>query len=121
MSRPLKIVSFNVRGLRDAVKRRTIFRHLHVKYPGHLVILQETHSVPNFESRWKVEWGGNIFFSHGENNARGVCALVPRGFNGDVKLLQAEDAGRMLILRVEFNNFALNVFGIYAPTQSNNR
>ena len=52
MSRPLKFVSFNARGLRDAVKRRAVFRHLHIKYPGHLAILQETHSAADVESRW---------------------------------------------------------------------
>ena len=119
MSRPLKFVSFNARGLRDAVKRRAVFRHLHIKYPGHLAILQETHSAADVERRWKTEWGGDVLFSHGENNARGVCVLVPGTFNGDVKLVNADDDGRMIAMNVELNNLTMNMMGIYAPTQSN--
>ena len=34
----VKIVTFNVRGLRDMSKRRTIFRFLHHCYPTHIVV-----------------------------------------------------------------------------------
>ena len=117
MSTTLGLVSFNVRGIRDTVKRRAIFRHLHVKYPRHLAILQETHSSSDIENRWKAEWGGKILFAHGETNARGVCVLIPKGFRGDVILLQSELGGRLVIVRLEFSNVALNMLGIYAPTQ----
>ena len=118
MSKPLGLFGFNTRGMREITKRRAIFRHLHKKYPFHIAILEESHSSADIENRWKAEWGGNIFFSHGEKNARGVCILIPRGFSGRVTLLKSEDTGRMVIVRVELNNFALNVVGIYAPTQS---
>ena len=77
--RPFGIVSFNVRGLRDALKRRTIFRHMHVKYPSKIVILQETHSSLDTERRWKAEWGGDIFFAHGEKNCKRRVRFDPQG------------------------------------------
>ena len=98
-------------------KKRAIFRHLHKKYPFHIAILEESHSSADIENRWKAEWGGNIFFSHGEKNARGVCILIPRGFSGRVTLLKSEDTRRIVIVRVDLNNIALNVVAIYAPTQ----
>ena len=121
MNHALGIVSFNVRGIRDALKRRTIFRHMHVKYPSHIVILQETHSSADAENRWKAEWGGDIYFAHGERTARGVCALIPRNFRGDAVWLTSEHAGRTILLKIKINQAAFLVVGIYAPTQSNDR
>ena len=119
--KPFGIVSFNVRGLRDALKRRTIFRHMHVKYPSKIVILQETHSSLDIERRWKAEWGGDIFFANAEKTARGVCALIPKGFDGEVVWLKSDNDGRMISLKIAQNYATLQVIGIYAPTQSNER
>ena len=94
LKNPFRIISFNVRGIRDSVKRRAIFRHAHVKYPSHIIILQETHSSVEIENQWKAEWGGNIFFAHGEKTAKGVCALVPKTFRGGVNWLKSEQEGR---------------------------
>lgn len=121
LKNPFRIISFNVRGIRDSVKRRAIFRHAHVKYPSHIIILQETHSSVEIENQWKAEWGGNIFFAHGEKTAKGVCALVPKTFRGSVNWLKSEQEGRTIILKINFNHINLNVLGIYAPTQSNER
>ena len=121
LNSPFRIISFNVRGIRDSVKRRTIFRHAHVKYPLHIVILQETHSSAENEKQWKAEWGGNILFAHGEKTAKGVCALVPKSFQGSVNWLKSEQEGRTIVLKINFNQITLNVLGVYAPTQSNER
>ena len=117
----LELVSFNVRGLRDRKKRRTIFRHLHVRYPKHAVILQETHSSVDIESQWKTEWGGNVLFAHGEKTSRGVCFLIPKDFEGEVTWLRSEHAGRTLTVNINIQNIAMYVVGVYAPTQSNEK
>ena len=74
------IASFNVRGLRDRKKRRTIFRHLHLKYRNHIVILLETHSSSDNEAIWQNEWGSPVLFSHGTVHQAGVAVFIPRSF-----------------------------------------
>ena len=70
----LTIYSFNCRGLGNRVKRASIFEWLmHSK--GDIYFLQETHSSFNTESSWQQQWGGNLIFSHGESNSRGVAIL----------------------------------------------
>ena len=70
----LNIVSLNVRGIRDAEKRCSIFNFYRNKC--NILCLQETHSTLADEAMWRSEWGANIMFSHGESNARGTCNTV---------------------------------------------
>ena len=78
----VKIITFNVRGLRNTAKRRTIFRFLHQFYPTHIVVLQETHSAARDGVIWQNEWGAPILFSHGPStNECGVAVLLPRALS----------------------------------------
>ena len=81
-----KILSLNVRGIRDCDKRRSIFSFLKDQ-KATFYFLQETYSDPNDESFWKSEWGGNIIFSHGLHRSRGVCILIdPSVQNSKMKM-----------------------------------
>ena len=55
------ILSLNVRGIRDQLKRRSIFAYLKDHSPK-IIFLQETYSEPSDEMIWKSEWEGEIFF-----------------------------------------------------------
>ena len=75
-----KIVSLNVRGIRDQAKRMSIFSYLKDQKAS-FHFLQETFSEISDESIWKKEWGGNIIFSHGSHQSRGVCILIEPSLN----------------------------------------
>ena len=111
----ISVLSFNVRGIRERKKRRTIFRHLHVAYPRHIILLQETHSSVNDESVWQNEWGSTIIFSHGTVHQAGVAVLMPRVFNGSIRERIAEDGGRIAGVSLTIDGHSLLVLGIYAP------
>ena len=53
----LRVLSFNVRGMADRLKRREIFNYLRDQNPD-IVCLQETHSNVKIEKIWRNEWGG---------------------------------------------------------------
>ena len=61
------------------------------------------------------------FLHTAKKTARGVCALVPKGFDGEVIWLKSDNDGRMIFLEISQNFATLHVLGIYAPTQSNER
>ena len=69
------ILSLNVRGIRDQVKRRSIFQNLK-DHNSKIYFLHETYSQPEDEIIWKNEWGGEIFFSHGTKHSKGVNILL---------------------------------------------
>ena len=121
MDKEILIVSFNVRGIREVKKRRTIFRHLHTRYPRHIVVLSESHSSEEDERQWTAEWGGQIFFAHGNSTSRGTCVLIPRKHSGDVNLIHSGLCGRIIALVLNSNGLKINLIGVYAPTQSNGR
>ena len=73
----LKCLSWNVRGLSERVKRKQVFNYINEKNID-FALLQETHFVKKKRSVYKTELGGNIVFSDGESNARGVAICINR-------------------------------------------
>ena len=76
----LKEVSLNIRGLNKSIKRRKLFRWLHVKRFD-IIFLQETYSDPSLEDVWRAEWGGEILFAHGFKPSKGVMILFKPSLN----------------------------------------
>ena len=106
--------SQNVRGLQDNSKRRQLFHSFNLsKY--NIFLLQETHSAANCEQQWKNEWGGEIYFSHGTTNSRGVCILLKNNFNKIVHSHKSDNNGRYIILDIEINSLKLLICSIYGP------
>ena len=68
------ILSFNVRGIRDQLKRRNIFTHPKHHSPK-IIFLQETYSEPSDAMIWKSEWGGPMFFLMGLNTVKWYAFL----------------------------------------------
>ena len=58
----LKLISLNVRALRNRNKRRAIFSYLKAQ-KATIFCLQETYSSP------EDEWGGNTLFLHGSSHS----------------------------------------------------
>ena len=115
----LKIYSFNVRGIGDQLKRRTVFRDLKKKYTNAIFLLQETHSSPNTEQNWKLEWNGEIYFNHGTSNSCGVATLISPGLDINIKFLEKDDHGRILALIIQTNDENdIAIYNIYAPVRS---
>ena len=72
----LRVGSFNANGLGDRSKRREVLNWIHRKQDD-IILLQETHSVPETEHNWLQDWEGtSILFNHGASNARGTAVLI---------------------------------------------
>ena len=109
----LNIVSLNTRGLGDMAKRRRIFNYYRPKCD--ILCLQETHSTEEIEKQWISEWGGNIIFSHGESNARGVAILTKKGFKGKLSEAEQDGHGRILCCTLQVESRIMCLMNIYAP------
>ena len=69
-----EVVSFNVHGIRDDLKRRKIFNYMKKQTSGKAIIcLQETHSTKRVEKLFEYQWRGKILFSHGTSGSKVVC------------------------------------------------
>ena len=116
----INVLTFNVRGIRNVTKRRSLFRFLHQWYPKHIVVLQETHSSQRDVAIWQAEWGAPIMMSHGRTTSEcGVAVLLPRALIGmcDANVVFSDDDGRLIIIEVGCSTFKLLLCAVYAPTQ----
>ncbi len=114
MDENIRIVSFNVNGLRLKQKRIAILEKL--RSLNAIILLQETHSHPDVESEWRNDWGGNILFSHGTSNSRGTAILMPNQMNYDILEETKDSNGRFIGIKVKINDDEYCIFNAYAPT-----
>ena len=77
MASRVKIMSLNVRGLRNQVKRRSIFSYLK-NQKATLYCLQETFSNENDEKIWSAEWGGQMRDTANQSYIISCPTFVPK-------------------------------------------
>ena len=69
-----------------------------------------------------MEWGSELFLSHGLSvNQGGVAILVPGGYSGKAKLVPSEHHERMVMLELEMSGERLFVISVYAPNSNHQR
>lgn len=112
----LRLLSFNVRGLRNKTKHKHLF-HVFRKKRYDFVMLQEVHSTENDVKIWTSQWGGKCFFSHGSNMSRGVHTLARRDLDFTINSVVKDEEGRMLILDVTAKENSFVLTNVYAPNE----
>ena len=94
------IAGFNVNGLRQTLKRKTIFHYLKQKHYD-MTLLQETHSTSSDEKQWACEWGGHILFAHGESHRNGVAILFTKNLKVEFGSKYSDSDGRILLCNIQ--------------------
>ena len=77
-------------------------------------LLQETGSTKATHEQWEREWGGEIIFSDGDYNSRGVAIVLPKGVNADI--IFKDNDGRLIIAWIPI--LEAFVCSVYAPVRS---
>ncbi len=96
-----------------------MFKWFELAQRADVVCLQETHSLPQDVEQWKNEWDGDIYFSHGQGNARGVCIMIKPGLLHTIHTVVCDDMGRYIMLDLTLFDRRLTVMNIYAPNTDN--
>ena len=109
-----KFMSLNVRGLNKELKRRSVFQFIRKKNID-ICYLQETYSTHVNEQIWKNQWGGEIYFSHGTNHAKGCMILIKPGFDISVKKSMLDESGRYIMLETVIQGQSFHCLNVYAP------
>ena len=79
------------------------------------MLLQETHGTKKIERRWKMEWGGQAFFSHRDARACGVAILIRKGVKTKVYKTKKDTEGRLLYLDFQIQNIKCTIINCYGP------
>ena len=107
----INAVSLNARGLNKSIKRRKLFRWLHIR-KFDVIFLQETYSDASLENFWRTEWGGHIFFAHGSKHSSGVMILFRSSLSIEVTNVTADKNGRFIIVNTTVNEDELCLVNI---------
>ena len=107
------ILTYNCKGLQQKSKRNKLFNYISDKIHNGIIFLQETHSTPECEEKWKKEWGGEIYFSHGSSNSTGAAIFFSKKFNMDIVKSSIDTSGRIVILEIIFNDDKYLLINIY--------
>jgi len=111
-----RLVSFNVNGIAtDKTKRIAAFEYL--KEKGDIIFMQETHSTPETEKKWRKECDCESFFSHGKSNAGGVMIFVKNTLEFKVIEKISDAEGRFLLLKCIIQGVNFLLYNIYAPNK----
>ncbi|CAM2111188.1 unnamed protein product [Caretta caretta] len=86
-----------------------------------VVFLQETHTDPTAEDRWRLEWGDGVYFSHCTAWQAGVATLFSPTLRPEVLGVTEAVPGHLLHLRVRLEGLVVNFVNIYAPQVSSQR
>ena len=81
--------------------------------------MEETHSSTNDEQIWKKDWDGEILYSHGSANSRGVAILLPKDIDTNFKIISIERDlhGRILMIECKIESQSFIILNVYAPTK----
>ena len=109
----IKLVSFNVRGLRNPKKRRTLF-HSFRKHKYDIICLQESHLQKNDIGLIEKEWGQNFHMAEGTTRSKGLLTLYGNNVQSSyISLISESD--RCLVTRFSFEDLNLTIANVYAP------
>ena len=109
----LKIGIFNVKGLRNDLKRCKVFQYLHQRQFD-IICLQESHSIQRDQKRWKAEWGGEVIFSHGTSESRGVTILIKKKCPVNLGKIDRDEEGRILVCELTHEGLHFILTNMYA-------
>ena len=109
-----KVVSLNVRGMRDQAERRSIFSYLKDRKAS-IYFLQETYSELKDETIWQKRMGCQMYFSHGSRHSKGTCISIDLSITYNVQYSFSNNSGKIVLITVSINGQKVSFCNIYAP------
>lgn len=93
----LKIISLNVKGLNNVVKRQKTLSFLK-KEKTQIALLSETHLNDLEHSKLKRSWVGQVFYSSYNTKSRGVAILIHRNLPLTIEKVIKDEEERYILI-----------------------
>ena len=103
------ILTYNVKGLWQTLKRNTIFKYISEKLNSGIAFFQETHSIVSDVDIWRKEWDGDMYFSH----SWGVAVAFSKDFKGKILKCDCDEDGRLQVITLKMNDKHFLIANIY--------
>ena len=111
----LSVITYNVDGMNDDLKRKTIFtRFRSQRYD--IIFLQETHIQAESIEKVKQEWGKKSYWNSGLSSSTGGTGTLI--LNDDVEMMNTkmDKTGRILNIEFKLMESTIQAINVYAPT-----
>uniref|UniRef100_A0A3P9DB37 exodeoxyribonuclease III n=1 Tax=Maylandia zebra TaxID=106582 RepID=A0A3P9DB37_9CICH len=110
----LNIMSWNVKGLNNPIKKNKILSFIKSKKCD-IAFVQETHLLPQDSQTLCVGWVGYVGAASGTSKSRGVATLIGKHLQFKCIQKSKDDAGRMMLMLCEVQGKAVILANVYAP------
>uniref|UniRef100_A0A8C0MHN9 RNA-directed DNA polymerase n=1 Tax=Canis lupus familiaris TaxID=9615 RepID=A0A8C0MHN9_CANLF len=110
----LSIVTLNVNGLNDPIKRRRVSDWIKKQDPS-ICCLQETHFRQKDTYSLKIKGWRTIYHSNGPQKKAGVAILISDKLKFTPKTIVTDEEGHYIILKGSIQQEDLTILNIYAP------
>uniref|UniRef100_A0A8C0M4V1 RNA-directed DNA polymerase n=1 Tax=Canis lupus familiaris TaxID=9615 RepID=A0A8C0M4V1_CANLF len=110
----LSIVTLNVNGLNDPIKRRRVSNWIKKQDPS-ICCLQETHFRQKDTYSLKIKGWRTIYHSNGPQKKAGVAILISDKLKFTPKTVVRDEEGHYIILKGSIQQEDLTILNIYAP------
>jgi exonuclease III len=114
MANKIKVITFNVKGLKGPEKRSKVLEWLSQK-ESDIILIQESHFEESDRDKWRTNWPGKIIASQGTNQSRGVCTLIRKNLDCELKETYRDKEGRWLITVLDIKNVKYCIANYYGP------
>ena len=117
----LRVISYNVNGLKNNKKRGAIFNWLRSK-GSDIIFPQETHCHLRKERyKWEKEWNGKSLWSMGTSHSKAVTVLFKEKMDFDITEQMIDSNGRYVVFKLKTGNGTYKVFNIFASVNEYER
>ena len=110
----LSIVTLNVNGLNDPIKRRRVSDWIKKQDPS-ICCLQDTHFRQKDTYSLKIKGWRTIYHSNGPQKKAGVAILISDKLKFTPKTVVRDEEGHYIILKGSIQQEDLTILNIYAP------
>lgn len=113
------IISYNVKGLTNPIKRAKILTKLK-KEKGKIIFLQETHLANEEHLKWKRQGFDKVYYSSYESgHRRGVAILISSGMVFEKVTEICDQEGRYVMVLGKLDSIDFTFLNVFAPPGSN--
>ena len=114
MANKINFISNNVKGFQSTNKRLKLIKYFKDKIVSNgFLFLQETHSTVNDEIKWKDDFKGEVFYSHGKSNSCSVLICFIGSKRLFIRNKLSDNDGRILILDADIDDRNFSLINFY--------
>ena len=115
-NRYINVISWNINGCGNQIKRRKILTYLKSKSTD-VAFIQESHIIEEEAVKFQRDWVGRVFHSSYSTKRNGVMILINKRLSFVMIKEKKDQEGRIICIEALINGVKIILCNIYAPNE----